>query len=343
MTAASVLHVVVGHGLPVSFLNAVRSLQAAAPGDAILVIDNASPDEALRAELGALAAADSRLEVVLRSENDVRSNAKVGSLYTAYALAFARAVAAGYDLVHVLQGDMQTLWWDDEAVDRALALFEAHPTCVNVATLLLPRDRQLTDELEASKSEGVLRLRKYGLTDTGLFHLGRWAALGCAFGTSEREHAGRFLEAGFEVLCHPWPTDAWLPWPAVVRNGTQVGKEVRSGAPFLLRPLGPEAVHRVKAATGPVWLEDACVPWGWTCLTPMWTTGLDTLDYWVLRYRDARRNGLAHVLPRLDRRGAEGAGRPWWQLPFRPPLGPLLLGPFVALARARRAARARPA
>lgn len=123
------------------------------------------------------------------------------------------------------------------------------------------------------------------------------------FDQAEQRHARRYLDEGLEVLCHPWPTDAPIPWPAVVRDGTRRGREVPQRKPYLLKLLSPEEIARLKRATSYTWLEDVCVPWGWVCATPMWVTGLDTIDYWVLRYRDARKNGLRHVLPRWERRG----------------------------------------
>jgi hypothetical protein len=41
----------------------------------------------------------------------------------------------------------------------------------------------------------------------------------------------------------------------------------------------------------------------------MWVTGLDTIDYWVLRYRDARKNGLRRLVPRLELRGVDRRDR----------------------------------
>ena len=49
--APSVLHVVVGHGLPRYFLNTIESVRATVPRDRVLVIDNASPDASLRSAL----------------------------------------------------------------------------------------------------------------------------------------------------------------------------------------------------------------------------------------------------------------------------------------------------
>jgi hypothetical protein len=37
----------------------------------------------------------------------------------------------------------------------------------------------------------------------------------------------------------------------------------------------------------------------------MWVTDLDSIEYWAMRYRDARTNGIGHLFPRLDRRGID--------------------------------------
>lgn len=306
--ASRVLHVVVGHGLPTYFLNTVRSVRATAPGDPVLVIDNASPQADLRAALERMAAEDPKIELIMRSSNDLRHNRKVGGLYDAYEVAFEYAIARQFDLLHLLQGDFQQLWWDDELVKKSAELYSAHPRCVNIQTQILSRDKKLTDDLAAA-GDGLTKLKSYGLTDTGLYHLGRWQAQAMRFGANEQGHARRYLDEGQEVLCSPWPTDAPIPWPAVIRNGAQRGREVVTGKPFLLKPLSSADIASLKAAASTVWLEDVCIPWGWVCATPMWVSGLDSIDYWVLRYRDARKNGLSHILPRPELRGVSDGDR----------------------------------
>lgn len=306
----SVLHVIVGYGLPVYFLNAVRSVRATAAGDQVLVIDNASPCAGLRRQLSAMAGEDEQMSLILRTVNDVRQNRKVGSLYSAYEIAFEQAIAGGFDYLHIIQGDFQLLWWDSDVLSRAAGIFEAHPRCVNIHTQILSRDKVLAGELvPADGADGLLKLRHYGLTDTGLYHLGRWRANSMEFGQAEQGHAKRYLTDGFEVICHPWPTDAPIPWPAVMRNGRQRGKEVSTAKPYLLKPLSRQDVAEIRLSRGYPWLEDLCIPWGWVCASPIWVTGLDSMDYWVLRYRDARKNGLRHLLPYPNLRGVDEGDR----------------------------------
>ena len=307
-TPATVLHVVVGHGLPTYFLNSVRAVRAVAPADSVLVIDNASPDPQLRHDLSVIADQDDKMSLVVRAVNDIERNRKVGSLYAAYEIAFDAAIAGDYDFLHLVQADFQTLWWDAELVARSQSIFNSRPKCVNIQMQLLSRDKILAEDLVPADG-GLMKLRRYGLTDTGLYHLGRWGANGMRFGPAEQGHGPQYLADGLEVICHPWPTDAPIPWPAVVRNGVQRGREISTRKPFLLKPPSPEDVARIKGTSASTWLEDVCVPWGWICASPMWVTGLDSIDYWVLRYRDARRNGLRNILPRPDLRGVDRGDR----------------------------------
>lgn len=301
-----VLHVVVGHRLGRYFLNAVRSVRAAATSDPLLIVDNASPDAELRDELERIRDQDALVDVIFRAENDVRKNRKVGSLYAAYEAAFDHAMTRQFDYLHLVQSDFQVLWWDRDLVARSAEIFAAHPRCVNISMRANPRDMTLSDELtDPPGLDGVRMLRWYGLTDTGLYHLGRWRDRGMRFGPSEREHARRYLDEGLEVVCHPWATDVPIPWPAVVRNGVERGRQVVTGKPFLIKPLSAAEIRRLKSTPDGVWQEDICVPWGWACVTPMWATDLDSIEYWAMRYRDARANGIGRLFPRLDRRGID--------------------------------------
>ena len=326
-----------GYRLGRYFLNAVRSVRAAAPGDPLLIVDNASPDTGLREELERITEQDELIDVIFRSENDVEQNRKVGSLYAAYEAAFDYAMTRQFDYLHLIQGDFQMLWWDRDLVMRSAEIFACHSRCVNISMRANLRDMTFGEDLtDPLGPDGLRALRWYGLTDTGLYHLGRWRAWGMRFGPSEREHARRYLDEGFEVVCHPWPADVPIPWPAVVRNGIQRGRQIVTGKPFLIKPLSVAEIGRLKGAGEDVWLEDVCVPWGWACVTPMWATDLDSIDYWVMRYRDAKANGIRHLLPRLERRGIDRAG--YWNLISRYQYRPSLFQLFVACP-ARFAAR----
>ena len=303
--AFRVLHAIVGHKLPGYFFNAVNSVLSMAPTDDVLVVDNASNLPALTQELQSIAAREPRVRLLLREDNDTTFNKKVGGLYDAYNAVMEQALHQGYDYVHIMQHDMQLLWWDAAIPQLASEIFAEYPECVNVQTQALPRHFTLGEGLEHVKPKLVL-MPYYGLTDTGLYDLAKWRARDLRFGHSEEAHALKYHREGLRAFCHPLPTVAPVPWPAVVRAGEVIGREVRPREEFLLRPLTDGEINQVKESTETIWLEDVCVPWGWTCLTPYWVTdlrGTNAISYWVYRYRDIRSRGLRAAWPRWERRG----------------------------------------
>ena len=305
-SSSRVLHAVVGCKLPVSFTNCVRSIRFLAPDDDLLIVDNNSQLPDLTRALSSIAQND-RVRLITRDRNELL-NRKVGGLYDAYREIMAIAVEEEYEFVHLVQGDMQMLWWDDTVVARARDLFEKHPQCVELFTLAMPGFWRLGDDLEIAPVGQPLRIKHYGLCDIGLIHLGRWRDLGVQFRDVEIEHGREWLERGFRVVCHPWPTVAQIPWPAVVRDGHQRGSEVPLQQQFLLRPLDAREIDTVKTPGQSTWMEDICIPWGWQCLTPMWNTDLSRHYYWMYTYRDIRSRGPA-ALPRWERRGLLTTGR----------------------------------
>ena len=297
-----VLHAIVGHKLPVYFLNAVNSVRLMAENDDIIVVDNASGLPGLIGELQSIAEREPRVSLLLRDTNDISRNSKVGGLYDAYNEVVDYALDRGYDYLHIIQHDMQMVWWDETVITRAEEIYAEFPECVNISTIAMARDLTLSGGLEYVKPK-LVQLCLYGITDTGLYDLAKWRARGMRFGESEQEHGQQYWAEGLRVLVHPVPAIAFVPWPAVVRSGQVVGREVQLTQRFLLRPLTDSEIVEAKESTEPVWLEQVAIPWGWTCLMPYWTTDLRTITYWVYRYRDMRAHGLRAAWPRWQRAG----------------------------------------
>lgn len=325
-----ILHVIVGHGLPTMFVNTVESFRAVCPESELLVVDNASPQPALRATLKRRAAADPHMEYVLREDNALDSE-KVGALYAAYRMAFDTAEQRGFRFVHLLQGDMQVLWWDADARGKLAELYRRHPNCVNVHTRAFSSDRALMGDIAWDEAIGATVIPHYGVTDTGVFHLGRWRSAGMRFLSSEEETAAAALDKGLVTVVSPWPTEVPVPWPAVVRHGRQVGREVRTAKPFLCRPLDAASVAAVKQASVPVPWETLCTPWGWWCLAPMSETDLSHWYYLNYRRHALRRHGWRGGRPRWVTGGLDHR----WDVlrtPHRPSVMALLCRPLPSFA-----------
>lgn len=331
-----VLHAIVGYQFPVYFGNAIRSVLKMAPDDDILVVDNASNSAELTEVLNTIASAEPRVRLLIRTSNDRSRNTKVGGLYDAYNEITAYAIDNGYQYLHILQNDMQMLWWDRSIIKIATDIFSEYPECVNIQTLALLKHFHLsTTDLEYLKPK-LAQLRNHGVTDTGLYDLEKWRTLDMKFMHSEKAHAEKYWGQGLRVFFHPLPTVAPIPWPAVVRNGRTIGREVQLREEFLLRPLDEAEICEVKESTKLPFLEEIAIPWGWACRTPYWVTDLRAADYWLSRLADIRDRGLRSGMSRWERRGVP-AGKPlhkvqrqprfWlWQTAVLPPIYGILRG-----------------
>jgi len=75
------------------------------------------------------------------------------------------------------------------------------------------------------------------------------------------------------------------------------------------------------------WLEDVCILWVWTCLTPMWTTDVNP-DYLAIRRQEATRRVLLKSVPHGERRGLD---RGSWGTTFLSKYRPSLWNLFVVV------------
>ena len=331
MDEGSILHVVVGHGLPTLFLNTVRSFREVCPTSALLVIDNGSPQAGLRRALEERAAREPQTEA--RAARHERAGEREGGRAVRRLPAGLRLAAGeGFRYVHLLQGDMQCMWWDRDARAKLAELYHRHPACVNVHTRALSSDRTLMGDLVVDVLSGDATLPGYGMTDTGMVDLRRWEEHGMRFLRSEEETAALAAAKGLEVVVSPWPTEVPVPWPAVVRSGRQVGREVQAGKPLLCRPLGHADVAAIKAAAYPVAWEEMCVPWGWSCLAPMSETDLSNWYYLNYRRRAVQRHGWRAGRPRWVVRGLDRR-RDLVTAPHRPSVMRLVLRPVPSVLR----------
>ena len=295
------LHVIVGHKFPNYFENAAKSVAQMTENDDILIVENASNEPEIVRRLKAIARAKTGVSLMLRTTNDISKNSKVGGLYDAYNEVMAYALEQDYDYVHIMQHDMQMLWWDESVVRRARQIFSEFPQCVNIQTMIPYQLMRVSENIEILKPK-LMFLPRYGLTDTGLYDMAKWRNLSMRFSDREQDHAAKYLREGLQVICHPLPTVAPIPWPAVVRNGKIIGREVKPRHEFLLKPLSSDEINQIKESSDTVWSEDVCHPWGWTCLTPYWVSDLRSIHYLVYLRRAIRVNGLRAAWPRWEHR-----------------------------------------
>jgi glycosyltransferase involved in cell wall biosynthesis len=259
--------------------NTVESCQEFFPEADILVVDNGSTEPRLVQWLEHLRQ-EGRVSVMLRGHNN--SSRRVGSLYDGYNDAFDWALERGYDLIYLMNDDVQFLYHDPDLIPKVAAFFAAAHDASNLSIMfgkaIAPmHDRaQYVPELRAFRSLG------YGVSDDGFFTSEFLRRTGFRFMDSESRHASDMRERGYQ--CYLWrdPVLAFVPWVATRRNGRIIGREFPPLARYYLKPLEDAAVRRLHNrpdgdyAYGDDWTR----PWGWTCLSPYWFTTLTT-EYFI--------------------------------------------------------------
>ncbi len=147
-----------------------------------------------------------------RTTNDVSRNSKVGGLYDAYNEVMTYALDQGCDYIHILQHDMQMLWWDQAVTSCAVDIFAEYPECVNIQTLINYRLLSFSDDLECLKPR-LMFYTKYGLTDTGLYDMSSGVRTACASATESRHMRASTFSRDSESSGIPCPRLRRFPGP----------------------------------------------------------------------------------------------------------------------------------
>jgi glycosyltransferase involved in cell wall biosynthesis len=250
---------------PLYLENCVRSFRQLFGYGDLLVVDDASDDDAQRRLLERLESEGVR---VLRLD---RAGAGIhGGLYAGLDAAVDHAAAEGYDVLQLVQDDMQFMWHDDLLLERLTRLFDL-PDVVQVAPtffkgILAPT---MARRVVLEGASDCYRVPGYGMSDTGFVRVDRLVEESFRFGPSEADVSGFWLDRGFRLAVLHAPFLAWLPFPDQLAARPPAEE-------LYLRPLGRHAVSRFLArdlAELP-YHEDWCRPWGWRTLSPYWFTRL---------------------------------------------------------------------
>ena len=288
----SVLHVVVGAGIPRYFVNAIESVLSVTPHDVMAFYNYLDSQDLVQAKRMVKGFSEERLDVVFR-RNTLDKGTKTGSLYSAYNEAVTRA-GQRYEFVNFIQADMQLVHWGADTESEIRRIFdlskknEAAPVlCVGTCfecrgkwTERYCRDNVVFDQsLESFVHLGV------SMADVGVFSLERLAELGISFGGRETDMQNQLAALGFKMPKLRTPVSAFIPWPATVRAGKIVGRQRIRSYPDgqLLAVTGdypsPDIFQNI-------WMENWIQPSGWKTLFPYWLS--DTLSTkWFRRRMEA--------------------------------------------------------
>lgn len=279
-TTDEILHVVVGAGNVPYFLNAICSLKELGAGD-IYAVYNFIDDDDRRAislqyrELGGL------VQFEVRENNPT---ARTGSLYEAnnMALDYARSK---YEFVSFVQADMQVMWWDSAIVSRSRALLASlgdQPE-VSFYTQLPILGKHPRPYERWSRDEDLSVYRTHGHVDVCLLPIFGAYNSQFIFEGSEKEMSVSRSASAADLILHPFPYIAPIPFPSTLRDRGRRRSEDPEDAVFPILVVRKHfAVDFQATEAHPVSMEQSVGPNQWSCLFPYWPS--DTLSgLWFVR------------------------------------------------------------
>jgi glycosyltransferase involved in cell wall biosynthesis len=273
--------------------NCVRSIELFSPSECVVVFDDSSDDPSTIEALRDLEQRGHEVHV-----NERASDNRHGNWYENLARSADMARQRGYELLQIVEDDMQFVWRNDELEAEVASLFEAFPLLGEVNVMFWKY---------VTKAHGMLvdgfQAYRGGLgpsCHTGFVNVRRLAAVGFEYQSDEASCRAAAAACGLHALSLAVPVVTRVPWPIYARHRSVKGRRVKSHRPLLIKPLDDAAIARLKGrdlARMP-YSEDWCVPWGWRCWKPYhWTASRrDWLKAIAIVAR--RRRSLRGLLPR---------------------------------------------
>lgn len=264
MKKPSFLHVVVGSGIPIYFLNSIKSVLQLT-GDNVFAVYN-SVNSKDRPDLSELQSSyPKRLDV--RYASNSRANRRTGGMHHAYncAIDFARE---SYDYINFIQADQQLMLWPRDIEHKIHRVFENYEETGNpIANLVLSFPAQgyspsFYDRCVFDRKNETWLVQGRGSSDTGVYRLDAIRKMNFRFQYQELVQSAMFTEQGYALAAVASPLVSFLPWPATVRSNRVGGKFPRDGElPLQKLRSGYEAHISTPSNSGKhVWAEDWIIP-----------------------------------------------------------------------------------
>ena len=301
------LNCIISYNRPHYLRNTLESLLEYFRFGDTLVMDDGSDDPSLVDYLSRLPETGIR---VVRKERRFPSLYH-GGLYALMNEAVDYTLAEGYDLVNIIQDDMQFMWHDPNILAKVMRIFSVHDDALQVQNLFHKKIMKYSlienDRIEFHEESNSYHGRPYGVGDLGFLLLERVKRADFHYLDSEGEAGNYWRGRGYKMYALYSPTLAFIPWPQTIQGGRRVKQWIGKMHPpprkYYLKPLSPEQSARLQAR--PLrempFLEDYSAPWGWRCIYPAWYTRIssrhDLMQYMRL-LMTFWRNG-EYVVPRF--------------------------------------------
>lgn len=289
----SLLHVIVGAGIPTYFHNCIDSVLRHSRLPILSIYNSLSQEDSDRFHTLKQRIETSQVSFL---ENSEKMGSKTGSLYLAYNEALDFAERNGFDFVNLIQSDMQVFFWDDSSVRTAIEIFARRPEKTgqfvsNIFTQMPQRGKRL--DYFSIWSPDPIRgyLSCPGQSDVGIFKVQDFRKTRGEFTASEKANSTLVAKAGGHVVLHPKPFLSPIPFPLTVRNGRvpRMSPRFAQRQPPLLEVFAEVPEFNLSTENfRPVFMEDIVRPRYGRTLTPYWPSSTEGKHWISIRLRWAR-------------------------------------------------------
>lgn len=248
----------------------------------LMVMDDGSDDEELVEYLNQL----SNSGVLVIRKGRTHPDQLHGGLYSLLNDAIEYAMENGYELLNLVQDDMQFLWHDPDILSKVWMIFDLKKDVFQVQNVFHKKITKYMlidqDRIEFHPDSNSYHARPYGVCDLGFLNLQTVEEIGFRFGDSEGDTGDLWYNKGYRLHALHSPNLAYIPWPTNF-YGNKTRR--RLPVPFLraprkpprkyyLTPIGPGQVLQLQERSLKMlpFLEDYSRPWGWRCIYPGWYT-----------------------------------------------------------------------
>ena len=292
----SLLHVIVGAGIPTYFHNCIDSMLRHSRLPILAIYNALSQEDSDRFHSVKQQVETSQVSFILNFE---KLGSKTGSLYLAYNQALDYAERNGFDFVNLIQSDMQVFFWEDGFVSATAEIFATRPRKTgqfvsNIFTQIPQRGKRFDYFSIWSPDPIPGYLSCPGESDVGIFKVQDFRKTRGEFTASERANSTLVAKAGGQVVLHPKPFLAPIPFPITVRKGREPRMSARFDhrQPPLLEVFGELPDFDLSSENfQPVFMEDIIRPRYGRTLSPYWPSSTEGTHWISIRLRLARGSG----------------------------------------------------
>lgn len=286
---------VVGAGIPSYFSNCLRSISQHSTHD-VLAFYNWVDDDDYR-EVYEIAKQYESTSVRISLQRNVLGR-RTGSLYDAYNQGIELALGK-YRYASFIQADMQMMWWSDRILSTCDSIINscqgANSEKFCFFTQIPVQGKREDYYAEWRDNDGGFKRIRKGAVDVGIFTVNSIFNQGLRFEGTENEFSEGCVKHGVNLILHPYPFLAPIPFPLTVRERQlqRQKRNPRTNNPEMVRsPLAREVINFEKDSFHPLFMEDLVWPNGWKTLTPYWPS--DTLgpEWFRIRFRKSRAEGF---------------------------------------------------